>query len=973
VQRAVTLREGASTINLYASTAALDIGAQVDPVSGWFYYSGAVVDELSIYSRVLAAADIQAIYNADGAGKCPLGVAPSIITQPASQTVLAGSTATFTVSAAGTSPLSYQWRLNGTNISGANSNTLILANVQLAQAGSYTVQVTNLYGSATSSNAVLTVNPVPGCVPAPSGLVAWWRAESNGDDAVDGNAGALVNGVGFTNGVVGQAFALDGVDDAVIVSNAAGLNFGAGQDFSIEAWIQPLFSTTSFGVMSIVDKRLSPSLTEDVGYEFNLGDGQLHCRMSGSLSGPSYGFGPAGPDLRDGKFHHVGVTVARDSATGGKLYVDGQVVLTFDPRVVPGDLSNAGPLRIGVNANATFFSNFKGVIDEVSLYNRALTAAEIQAIYSADGAGKCPLNRIPVAVCANAVVSAGANCQADASVNNGSFDPDGDPITVSQVPPGPYPLGTNRVTLTVTDNKGASNSCSALVIVLDITPPVLSGCPTNFLTVQCRGQLPPPPTVTAFDNCSATNVSVSFTQTESSPGSFCSNVIARTWTAVDARGNSNTCRQTIFVQDTTPPVLSGCPTNGGRYSLLCAVPPPAQVTAVDNCQTNLTVVFTETQSNPGGSTSNVITRTWTATDACGNSSECGQVILVDNSTPSPNIYDYVLFAYSKLSFGGGQMAGRGYIDNGNVGVNLADPNPFDSSPGANVGANARFVMSDGTQLVADSMRFDAGASAWNVFRNYTVANFAGEIRGSLGSFTPPIIPAASLPGLGFTPGRTETETASDVTVADGPVTLPAGTYRDITVNDAKVLTLAAGTYNIRNFHTGKNTLIQVTDGTVLLIDGKFNVGDGGAFGTNTTGMAQVRAGSWGVTGLTEATINFGRKVQAKGQFFAPFGLLDLGHTTDLVGRFWADRIGSDWNVNVSFTCERPVIGLGPLPPPQVRLDIKVVNGQIELTWPLGTLQEADDAHGTYTDVPAATSPRTVSPSAARKAYRVRVQ
>ena len=118
--------------------------------------------------------------------------------------------------------------------------------------------------------------------------------------------------------------------------------------------------------------------------------------MSDSLSGPSYAFGPAGPDTRDGQFHHVAVTVQRDSATGGKLYVDGQEVLTFDPTVAAGDLSNTEPLRIGVNANATFFSNFKGAIDEVSLYHRALTAAEVRSIYSAGSAGKCGILVRPI-------------------------------------------------------------------------------------------------------------------------------------------------------------------------------------------------------------------------------------------------------------------------------------------------------------------------------------------------------------------------------------------------------------------------------------------------------------------------------------------------------------------------------------------------------------------------------------------------
>jgi len=90
------------------------------------------------------------------------------------------------------------------------------------------------------------------------------------------------------------------------------------------------------------------------------------------------------------------------------------------------------------------------------------------------------VNRVPVAQCADVVLSADTNSAANASVDNGSFDPDGDPITLSQLPPGPYPLGTNRVTLTVTDSHGDSNSCNAFVIVLDTTPPNIT-CSSNLI------------------------------------------------------------------------------------------------------------------------------------------------------------------------------------------------------------------------------------------------------------------------------------------------------------------------------------------------------------------------------------------------------------------------------------------------------------------------------------------------------------
>jgi hypothetical protein len=88
--------------------------------------------------------------------------APTIITQPMNQTVTVGGTATFNVTAGGTSPLSYLWYFNAIPLVGANNASLTLTNVQLTDAGGYFVVVRNAYGSVTSSNAVLTVSTLLG-------------------------------------------------------------------------------------------------------------------------------------------------------------------------------------------------------------------------------------------------------------------------------------------------------------------------------------------------------------------------------------------------------------------------------------------------------------------------------------------------------------------------------------------------------------------------------------------------------------------------------------------------------------------------------------------------------------------------------------------------------------------------------------------------------------------------------------------
>ena len=92
----------------------------------------------------------------------PAPVAPTITTQPASVTITAGQTATFSVTATGTAPLSYQWRQNGTAISGATSSSYTTpAETTSASGAQFTVLVSNSAGSATSNAAILTVNPAP--------------------------------------------------------------------------------------------------------------------------------------------------------------------------------------------------------------------------------------------------------------------------------------------------------------------------------------------------------------------------------------------------------------------------------------------------------------------------------------------------------------------------------------------------------------------------------------------------------------------------------------------------------------------------------------------------------------------------------------------------------------------------------------------------------------------------------------------
>jgi YVTN family beta-propeller protein len=130
--------------------------------SGNGLYSGrGDIDDLGIWTRALTPQEVTGIYGA-GLANLPLtaaapGVAPTITAQPIDVNVSTGSTATFTVTATGSGPLTYQWRFNGVNITGATNASLVLSSVSAASQGAYTVLVRDGSGAVLSSGAVLTV------------------------------------------------------------------------------------------------------------------------------------------------------------------------------------------------------------------------------------------------------------------------------------------------------------------------------------------------------------------------------------------------------------------------------------------------------------------------------------------------------------------------------------------------------------------------------------------------------------------------------------------------------------------------------------------------------------------------------------------------------------------------------------------------------------------------------------------------
>lgn len=204
------------------------------------------------------------------------------------------------------------------------------------------------------------------CVDPPPGLIAWWTGD-DANDVAGANHTVFNGGVLVTSGMVGQALFFDGLNDYVqtpLSSNSLPL--------TLEFW----FKTGSdvSGEQSIVDSDIGGSWGHSVILGYNSGDRTIDIQYHN-------GQADTGVVVSPNTWYHVGV-VFSDRL---QAYIDGQLKLD-QPYSPPGLDGNS--FRFGRH-NAGDPQWFNGLVDEVSIYNRALTQSEIQAIYNAGSAGKC--------------------------------------------------------------------------------------------------------------------------------------------------------------------------------------------------------------------------------------------------------------------------------------------------------------------------------------------------------------------------------------------------------------------------------------------------------------------------------------------------------------------------------------------------------------------------------------------------------
>jgi hypothetical protein len=275
-----------------------------------------------------------------------------------------------------------------------------------------------------------TIQPAAGQVLAPSDLIAWWRAEGTANDSVGGNHGTLMGGAGFAAGAVGQAFQFDGVDDWISLTNTSDMDFGTG-DFTIELWANV---DSASRLQDLVLKVCCGSYPTNRGYLLELDTGTLRFLIRDTTANENDLILPV--SINPGVWYHI--AAVREGNTN-RLYLDGSL-LGAQTAGNSAESGSGGSAALGRQTPLnpccpTDTRAFGGLLDEISLYRRALTEQEIAAIAAAGSAGK--ILAIPVAVdikpgCSPNTINLGSNGAVPVAIlSSSSFDATTvDPTTV---------------------------------------------------------------------------------------------------------------------------------------------------------------------------------------------------------------------------------------------------------------------------------------------------------------------------------------------------------------------------------------------------------------------------------------------------------------------------------------------------------------------------------------------------------------
>ena len=309
----------------------------------------------------------------------PVEVAPEIVSQPVGGTAEEGGDFIFTVTA--NNAEAFQWLKDGNVIAGATGSSYTVSDVKTTDAGQYSVTVSNLTGGVVSDAATLEVTAVQtydtyaDTVRADSPIHYFPMDETDGTTAEDLGNMAGIGGI-YTGGVtLGQPSVIEKLGKAVRFDGNNGTFvdlglFHPGVNISIEAWVNLDPSATS--PYSAIVARW------DGSYEMDFNGSTANLVIRSDVNPAALGLVAAAAPSTRGEWHHV-VSVFSE----GKLsiYVDG---VKGSEQTLGGGLQNLrapNPDRVLIGATREGVFGFKGMIDEVAIYDTGLSAAQIRAHY----------------------------------------------------------------------------------------------------------------------------------------------------------------------------------------------------------------------------------------------------------------------------------------------------------------------------------------------------------------------------------------------------------------------------------------------------------------------------------------------------------------------------------------------------------------------------------------------------------------
>jgi hypothetical protein len=370
-----------TSLSTSASTQPMNIGNRQAGAGAYGDAFTGLIEDVHVFNRSLTSADVEALYLLEASP-------PTIVTQPQSASLYVGDNLKLSATAGGTVPLSYQWQQNGTNLPGATNTSLIFTPTVASNAGTYVLVITNFLGVTNSFPAIVTLTPFA----LTNALAAWWTFDEGPgsctapDSSTNGNNGSLIDFPDCTSewvsGRVNDAITFNTtspVNEYVDVPYGPSLDFNVNLNFSLTAWVKGPATQVSGGC--VVCKGFG-SLNEQYCVDVSSGFYRFYVRSS--TGGATILLTPIAPN---GDWQHL---VATYDGNFGVMtfYVNGQPVATnaAAPSTLLGE--NYHDVTIGCRESSSssgFNLPFAGLIDDVRIYNRTLSANDAQTLYQAAG------------------------------------------------------------------------------------------------------------------------------------------------------------------------------------------------------------------------------------------------------------------------------------------------------------------------------------------------------------------------------------------------------------------------------------------------------------------------------------------------------------------------------------------------------------------------------------------------------------